>query len=106
LPPKTAQPPTDISEVFKAFSDPIRWSMVVEMSKYDEYPAASLEELVGLSRPTISYHVKVLYHAGLIEVRKEGRNFYYRVRREVVRDVLAEATRQLGVTAKRRARSA
>lgn len=106
MPPKVAQPPTDLSEVFKAFADPVRWSMVVEMSQYDEYPAASLEELVGLSRPTISYHIKVLYHAGLIEVRKEGRHFYYRLRRDVVRDVIAETNRQLGIVAKRRARSA
>ncbi|MDQ7910809.1 metalloregulator ArsR/SmtB family transcription factor [Phytohabitans sp. ZYX-F-186] len=106
MPPKVAHPPTDLSEVFKAFADPIRWAMVVEMSQYDEYPAANLEELVGLSRPTISYHVKVLYHAGLIEVRKEGRNFYYRLRRDVVRDVIAETNRQLGIVAKRRAKSA
>jgi ArsR family transcriptional regulator len=107
LAPKVAVRDTDVVEVFKAFADPVRWAIVVEMSHVDEFPASALEEVVPVSKPTISYHIKVLYHANLIEVRKEGRNFYYRLRRDVLRRALAEADRQLGLApAKRRTRTA
>lgn len=98
---------TDVVEIFKAFADPVRWAIVVEMSHVDEFPAAALEEVVPVSKPTISYHIKILHHANLIEVRKEGRNFFYRLRRDVLRRALSEADRQLGLAQpKRRTRSA
>lgn len=104
---------TDVVEVFKAVADPVRWAIVVEMSHVDEFPASAMEEIVSVSKPTISYHVKVLYHANLIEVRKEGRNFFYRLRRDVLRRAFGEADRQLGLAlttsepqAKRRSRGA
>jgi DNA-binding transcriptional ArsR family regulator len=104
---KFASRPADITEVFKAFSDPIRWLMVVEMAQVDELPATALEDIVPVKKPTISYHVKVLYHAGLLEVRKDGRNFFYRLRRDVLRDVLRETSDQLRVPMpRRRAQSA
>jgi DNA-binding transcriptional ArsR family regulator len=105
LAPKVAPPPADVTDVFKAFADPVRWAMVVEMAQVDEFPATQLDQLVPVSKPTISYHIKVLYHAGLIEIRKEGRNFYYRLRREVVRDVIAETNQRLGLTPKRRVKT-
>lgn len=104
--PKVAPLPADLTEVFKAFADPVRWAMVVEMAQVDEFPATALDQVVAVSKPTISYHIKVLYHAGILEVRKEGRNFYYRLRRDVIREVIAEANRQLGLAAKRRVRTA
>jgi len=103
--PKVSPVPTDVTEVFKAFADPVRWAMVVEMAKVDEFPATDLDQVVPVSKPTISYHIKVLYHAGLLEIRKDGRNFYYRLRRDVLREVIAETNQQLGL-AKRRVRSA
>jgi DNA-binding transcriptional ArsR family regulator len=106
--PRLASPPADLTEVFKALADPVRWTMVVEMARVDEFPAADLNRIVPVSKPTISYHVKVLYHAGLLEVRKEGRNFFYRLRRDVVREVIAQTTQKLGLeaAAKRRPRRA
>ena len=104
--PKVAPPPADVTDVFKAFADPVRWAMMVEMAKVDEFTATDLDQIVPVSKPTISYHIKILYHAGLLEVRKEGRNFYYRLRRDVVRDVIAETNQRLGLATRRRVRSA
>jgi DNA-binding transcriptional ArsR family regulator len=51
--------------------------------------------MLPLSKPTISYHIKVLYHAGLIEVRKQGRHYFYRLRRETLDEVLGELRSQV-----------
>lgn len=76
------------TEVFKALGDPIRWSIVSQMALVDELPCLTLEETLPVSKPTISYHTKILHHAGLISVRKEGRNYFYSLRREVLRELL------------------
>ena len=67
----TSQPPT---EIFKALSDPVRWSIIMQMAAVDELACVTLEGTLTVSKPTISYHTKILYHAGLISARKSGRN--------------------------------
>jgi len=78
-------PPT---EVFRALSDPIRWSIIVQMSKVDELACITLEDTLPVSKPTISYHTKILQNAGLISTRKAGRNYYYSLRHDVLRDLV------------------
>jgi DNA-binding transcriptional ArsR family regulator len=81
----TTQPPT---EIFKALSDPVRWSIIAQMAAVDELACLTLEDTLTVSKPTISYHTKILYHAGLISVRKSGRNYYYSLRRDVLHKLL------------------
>jgi len=78
-------PPID---VFRALSDPIRWSIIVQMSKVDELACITLESTLPVSKPTISYHTKILQNAGLISTRKAGRNYYYSLRRDVLTDLI------------------
>ena len=76
------------TEVFKALGDPIRWSIVQQMAATDELACSTLEETLPISKPSISYHTKILTQAGLISVRKQGRNFYYTLRRDVLRSLV------------------
>jgi DNA-binding transcriptional ArsR family regulator len=81
------------AEVFKALGDPIRWSIVAQIAAVDELPCAELEQTLPVSKPTISYHTKILQHAGLLSVRKEGRNYFYALRRDVLHDLRDELWR-------------
>jgi ArsR family transcriptional regulator len=44
----------------------------------DGYTPTQLAEKLGVASPTLSFHLKELQHAGLIDVRREGRFLYYR----------------------------
>ena len=79
------QPPT---EIFKALSDPVRWNIIVQMAAVGELACVTLEDTLPVSKPTISYHTKMLYHAGLINERKSGRNYYYSLRGDVLHKLL------------------
>lgn len=83
-----AVPPQPPTEIFKALSDPVRWSIIVQMASVDELACMTLEETLPISKPTISYHTKILHHAGLINVRKSGRNYYYSLRRDALHTLL------------------
>src|SRR5262245_42196310 len=80
-------------EVFKTLGDPVRWSIISQIAAVDELPCADLEQTLPVSKPTISYHTKILQQAGLISVRKEGRNYFYALRRDVLREVQEELWR-------------
>ncbi len=74
----------------------------MQIAAVDELPCAELEQTLPVSKPTISYHTKILQQAGLLSVRKEGRNYFYALRRDVLREVqdelwrLAPAPRPVG----------
>ncbi|MEV4102695.1 metalloregulator ArsR/SmtB family transcription factor [Nonomuraea sp. NPDC049649] len=85
---KTA--PESPTEIFKALGDPIRWKIVQQMAAVDELACSTLEDTLPVSKPTISYHTKILTQAGLIDTRKEGRNYYYTLRREVLHHLVDE----------------
>jgi ArsR family transcriptional regulator len=70
-------------QIFDALSQSVRITMIRMISDVDELPCTSLDETLPIAKSTISYHVKILHHAGLIDVRKDGRNYFYRIRGEV-----------------------
>jgi DNA-binding transcriptional ArsR family regulator len=85
-----ANEPVAATEVFKALGDPIRWNIVQQMAQQEELACSLLEETLPVSKPTISYHTKILTQAGLVEVRKRGRNYFYVLRRDVLRDLMEQ----------------
>jgi|ERR1700722_924423 DNA-binding transcriptional ArsR family regulator len=78
------QPPV---EAFKALADPVRWAILERASGVDQVACQDLDSL-PVSKPTISYHLKILSHAGLISIRKAGRNSYYSLEREALHQVV------------------
>lgn len=69
--------PDQLSQAFFALADPTRRAILVRLAAGE----ATVSELVApfaLSQPTISKHLKVLEHAGLIE---QGRDAQRRPRR-------------------------
>jgi len=78
-----SQTESTYAEIFSALSEPIRIEIVGMIAGADELACTVLDETLPISKSTISYHIKILYHAGLIHVRKDGRYYFYRLRREV-----------------------
>ncbi|MFD4556573.1 ArsR/SmtB family transcription factor [Streptomyces sp. NPDC058469] len=86
----SASPELRPADVFKALGDPVRWSIVSQAAAVDELAASTLEDTLEVSKPTISYHTKILVQAGLLAVRKEGRSFYYTLRDDVLHALIED----------------
>ena len=69
---------------FKALADPTRVAIVNALSASDEVCVCNLTATFELSRPTISHHLKILRHAGLVEASRRGTWAYYRLVPEVI----------------------
>jgi DNA-binding transcriptional ArsR family regulator len=84
-----AREPVDPTEVFKALSDPMRWQIIQQLAAEEgEYACSLLEHTIPVSKPTISYHTKILAQAGLITTHKRGRKYYYVLQRDVLHAVI------------------
>jgi DNA-binding transcriptional ArsR family regulator len=73
----------DYAEVFSALGDPTRLEMLLTIIRQGEVACTTFDEMFPIGKSTISYHVRVLRNAKLITVRKDGRFYYYQLRRDV-----------------------
>ena len=79
--PNTMPDTTDAAvEMLKALSDPVRLDLLRRIAAAGEMACTEIVAQSHLSKSTVSYHMKALRLAGLIDVRKEGRNFFYTYR--------------------------
>ena len=59
----------------------------------DGVAAGEIAERLGIPPATLTFHLKELTHAGLIESRREGRSIVYSLRVRGMRDLLTFLTR-------------
>ncbi len=69
------------SDVFQLMADPTR-RRLVELTAARERSVSELVDATGLSQPAVSKQLAKLREAGLVSVRKDGRNRLYRARTE------------------------
>jgi ArsR family transcriptional regulator, arsenate/arsenite/antimonite-responsive transcriptional repressor len=65
--------------VFQALGEPARQHIIVLLAETEEMNVAQLTKKVGLSRPAVSHHLKVLREAGLVAARRDGTENHYRL---------------------------
>lgn len=73
------------AELFHALSDETRLA-IVEMLRGGERCVCELQDELGAAQSRLSFHLRVLREAGVVEDRRDGRWAYYRI----VPDALAE----------------
>jgi ArsR family transcriptional regulator len=85
-----------LAEVLRALADPARLRLVSLLAAEPgrEACGCDLTQPLGLSQPTVSHHLKVLYEAGLLGRERRGRWVYYALREDrlaSLRTILAPA---------------
>ncbi len=98
------QPPAEDASVdelyastFRALAEPVRLDMLRQIASVSEMPCTAVQAHTGLAKSTVSYHIKILNEAGLISVRRQGRNFFYIADRGVIRSRLPGFLGRVGV---------
>lgn len=73
-----------IVKIAKALSDKTRLRILSEIAKGKRITCNEAEKIAGLSQPTVSHHLKILYEAGLLETEKHGRYVIMSVNKKVL----------------------
>jgi ArsR family transcriptional regulator, arsenate/arsenite/antimonite-responsive transcriptional repressor len=73
-----------LAEVLSALADPARLRLISLLAAEPGRKACGcdLTRPLGLSQPTVSHHLKVLYEAGLLGREQRGRWVYYALRED------------------------
>ena len=84
------------AELFKALSDENRLT-VLSTLKNGEMCAGDILELLNITQPTLSHHMKTLCDAGIVTARKDGKRTYYSIAEQTVIDLLNFANEIFGL---------
>ena len=92
------------ARIIKAMAHPARLLIVDELARRDERCVCELTRLVGTDISTVSRHLAILKHAGIIEDQKRGSQVYYKLRVRCVLDFFqcVESVLQCNVQAQRK----
>jgi len=75
-----------IAELFRAFSDPTRVRLISAMVS-GEQSVGALAQAIQLSESAVSHQLRVLRQLRLVRARKAGRQVFYSLLDEHVRDL-------------------
>lgn len=68
---------TTTSDAFNAVAEPRRRDILNYLA-LQERPVGEIVDALGLGQPSVSKHLRVLRDVGLVDVRREGRQKFYR----------------------------
>lgn len=72
----------NIEKIIKALADKNRLRIVYLLNEKQDLCVCEITDIIGLSQPTISSHLKLLENAGLIESDKDGLWVNYNINRQ------------------------
>ncbi len=75
-----------MATTFEILADPTR-RRILDLLRERERPVGELVELLGLSQPGVSKHLRVLREAGLVEVRHDAQRRWYALRAEPLAEI-------------------
>jgi ArsR family transcriptional regulator len=67
----------ELAEVYRALGDETRLKMLWLLTNHDEMCVCDFLEILAITQSKASRHLRYLYHAGLVEARKDGPWSYY-----------------------------
>ncbi|HZB27693.1 MAG TPA: metalloregulator ArsR/SmtB family transcription factor [Gemmatimonadales bacterium] len=88
--------PLQFELIAKALADPRRMALLQAIASEEECACQKLREEFPVSKATISFHIKELVRAGLVEARREGQFLHCEVRRDTLEAYTAELLRRTG----------
>ena len=95
---KILQPSTQIADLFKALSQPVRVEILLAIGA-GEACVCHLEATLKLRQAFISQHLMALRQAGILDTRRGGRYIFYSLSEPRLMDLVHQAAEILGLPA-------
>jgi len=73
-------------DIFQAISDPTRRTILVLLTS-QSMTAGAIAENFDAARPTISKHIQILNECNLVEANQQGREIYYELKVEKMKEI-------------------
>jgi len=79
----------NLSQVFAALGDEHRQRILLTFEPGERLNVGQIADVSTLSRSAVSHHLKILREAGVLGSRKEGKEVFFWINKEFLREVLS-----------------
>jgi ArsR family transcriptional regulator len=84
-----------LAKIFKLLADESRMKILMALGQDGEMHVSALCQLLGgpgkpASQPAVSHHLTLMRLSGLVKFRREGKNNFYRLECDQIRDLLEQ----------------
>lgn len=80
----------ELADFFKIFGDSTRMSILFAIDG-EPMCVCDIAELLGMTKSAVSHQLKILRQSDLIKYRKSGKNVFYTLADDHVRDIIEKA---------------
>ncbi len=84
-----------LAEYFRALADGLRLRILTLLADRGEMNVSGLAKTLRVSQPLVSWHLRLLTRAGLVRVRKVGREVYCSLSPDALRSHIAHVSHLL-----------
>jgi DNA-binding transcriptional ArsR family regulator len=84
----SAEDASELAELFRVLGDPARARIAAALGNVDELCVGDVALTIGASENAVSYALRHLRSAGIVQRRRAGRVIYYRLAEPRVRDLI------------------
>jgi ArsR family transcriptional regulator len=81
---------SDLTDVFKLLADKNRLRIVLLLAQEGRMHVSALCEMLDQSQPAVSHHLTLMRMVGLVAFDREGKNNYYYLASEHIRNLLEQ----------------
>ena len=78
----------ELCGLFRLLADKPRLRILLRLAKSGEISVTELCEWMQESQPAVSYHLRLMRMAGIVQVRREGKHNFYSLRTEQLRRLM------------------
>jgi len=87
----------DVSLYFRALADRKRLRIVRYLAGHDEVTVTQLGEVMRMSQPLISWHLRMLRRSGIVKTRRVGRQVFCSLNRRALTEYRARVDEAFGL---------
>ncbi|HZU14114.1 MAG TPA: metalloregulator ArsR/SmtB family transcription factor [Chloroflexota bacterium] len=89
----------ELAEYFRSLADRKRLHIVELLADRGRMTVSQLGDELALSQPLISWHLRILRKAGIVETERRGRQVWCSLNRETLEKYQSEAAARFGLEA-------
>jgi DNA-binding transcriptional ArsR family regulator len=87
-----------LSRIFRVLGDETRANIVYALAQADRLCVCDIAQIVGLSLPAVSHHLRVLRELDIARANKEGKMVFYSLADEHVASLVRQSAEHAGET--------
>lgn len=85
----------DYVKILRALASPERISILEEMEQTGELTVTQVQNKFFMEQSTASHHLNILKKASILDCRKDGRNMFYHINENYLKDFYQEFLKKL-----------